>query len=52
MTKLHKVEKGDTCYDIAKNGEIILSPFYEWNPAVKTDCSALKLGTYVCTSSS
>jgi hypothetical protein len=51
-TKFHKVEKGDTCYDIANDSKITLSTFYKWNPAVKSDCSALELGTYVCVSSS
>jgi hypothetical protein len=51
-TKFHRVEKGDTCYDIANNSKITLSTFYKWNPAVKTDCSALELGTYVCTAAS
>jgi LysM repeat protein len=51
-TKFHKVKEGDTCYDIANDNKITLNTFYKWNPAVKTDCSALELGTYVCISSS
>jgi LysM repeat protein len=51
-TKFHKVEKEDTCYDIANDSKITLDTFYKWNPAVKTDCSALVLGTYVCVRSS
>ena len=51
-TEFHKVEKGDTCYDIANANKITLSAFYDWNPAVGKDCSALELGTFVCISSS
>ncbi|RSL67276.1 hypothetical protein CEP53_003069 [Fusarium sp. AF-6] len=51
-TKFHKVVKGDTCYDIAEDAEIKLETFYSWNPAVKDDCSALELDTYVCVSTS
>ncbi|RSM18313.1 hypothetical protein CDV31_002832 [Fusarium ambrosium] len=51
-TKFHKVVKGDTCYDIAEDAKIKLETFYSWNPAVKDDCSALELDTYVCVSTS
>jgi hypothetical protein len=47
-TKFHEVVKRDTCYDIAQGAKIDLETSYKWNPAVKTDCSALELGTYVC----
>ncbi|UPK92499.1 hypothetical protein LCI18_003434 [Fusarium solani-melongenae] len=50
--KFHKVVRGDTCYDIAQDAEIKLQTFYSWNPAVKSDCSALELDTYVCVSAS
>ncbi|RSM03029.1 hypothetical protein CEP52_007638 [Fusarium oligoseptatum] len=50
--KFHKVVKGDTCYDIAEDAKIKLETFYSWNPAVKDDCSALELDTYVCVSTS
>ncbi|KAJ4214838.1 hypothetical protein NW757_014718 [Fusarium falciforme] len=50
--KFHKVFKGDTCYGIAQDAKIKLETFYSWNPAVKSDCSALELNTYVCVSAS
>ncbi|KAG6978016.1 LysM domain-containing protein [Fusarium oxysporum f. sp. conglutinans] len=43
--KFHKVAKGDTCYDLAQAAKVKLGIFYSWNPAVKTDCSALQLGS-------
>ncbi|KAM0546635.1 hypothetical protein ACHAPJ_010773 [Fusarium lateritium] len=49
-TKFHKVIKDDTCYDIAQTAKVKVGTFYSWNPAVKTDCSALQLGDYVCIS--
>lgn len=29
-------------------GNFTLSQFYQWNPAVKTDCSGLQAGYFVC----
>lgn len=42
------VVSGDTCQKIADNAHISLANFYSWNPDVKTDCSLLFLGYYVC----
>jgi hypothetical protein len=44
----YKVIPNDSCYDIASNHSIPLSSFYDWNPAVKTDCSGLEANEYVC----
>lgn len=44
----HLVVSGDTCADIASKSGITLANFYAWNPAVKTDCTSLILGDYVC----
>ncbi|KAL2787767.1 hypothetical protein BJX66DRAFT_340850 [Aspergillus keveii] len=42
------VVAGDGCYNIAQDNAIPLSSFYDWNPAVKTDCSGLQASVYVC----
>ncbi len=46
--KFYYVVAGDGCYNIAAAQGIALSNFYAWNPAVKTDCSGLQTGYYVC----
>ncbi|KAL7811323.1 hypothetical protein V8C26DRAFT_437473 [Trichoderma gracile] len=46
--KFHLVVSGDTCSDIASKNGVTLADFYAWNPAVKTDCTSLLLGDYVC----
>ncbi|KAH8698612.1 hypothetical protein BGW36DRAFT_148853 [Talaromyces proteolyticus] len=43
------VESGDYCAAIvSKFGNFTLDQFYIWNPAVKSDCSNLLAGYYVC----
>lgn len=42
------VQSGDGCAAIASKFGISLANFYSWNPAVKTDCSALWASVYVC----
>ncbi|THC91912.1 hypothetical protein EYZ11_008622 [Aspergillus tanneri] len=45
----YKVQVNDICYDIASYyGNFTLDQFYEWNPSVKSDCSGLQAGYYVC----
>ncbi|PKK46870.1 hypothetical protein CI102_8376 [Trichoderma harzianum] len=44
----YKVQIPDGCFDIAQNYSISLGNFYAWNPAIKTDCSGLHAGLYVC----
>lgn len=47
--KFHFVTSSDTGrYDLAAASNIALNDFYAWNPAVKTDCSGLITGVYVC----
>lgn len=46
--KFHLVVSGDSCAAIATSNNIALADFYTWNPAVKTDCTSLLLGDYVC----
>jgi len=46
--KFYYVVPGDGCYNLAVAQGIALSDFYGWNPAVKTDCSGLQAGYYVC----
>ncbi|RAL14683.1 putative LysM domain protein [Aspergillus homomorphus CBS 101889] len=43
------VQKDDSCWAISNSyGNFTLDQFYDWNPAVKTDCSGLQPGYYVC----
>lgn len=44
----YKVKSGDGCWAIANANQIDLDDFYQWNPAVKTDCSGLQAEVYVC----
>ncbi|EAW14094.1 putative LysM domain protein [Aspergillus clavatus NRRL 1] len=45
----YKVQAGDICYNIVTSfGNFTIDQFYQWNPAVKTDCSGLQAGYYVC----
>lgn len=46
--KFHLVVSGDTCPDLAASNAITLANFYAWNPAVKSDCTSLIVGDYVC----
>ncbi|PVH93333.1 carbohydrate-binding module family 50 protein [Periconia macrospinosa] len=46
--RFYKVETDDGCWAIANSNQINLNDFYAWNPAVKTDCSGLFPGYYVC----
>jgi hypothetical protein len=46
--KFYEVVKDDGCYDIAAAKSIALDDFYKWNPAVKSNCSGLQPGFYVC----
>lgn len=46
--EFYKVVTGDTCYDIAVENDVARSDFYDWNPAVKTDCTGLQADVYVC----
>lgn len=43
---------GDTCVGIANNKDITLTDFYEWNPAVGSNCQTLLAGYYVCVGTS
>lgn len=42
------VQADDGCWAIANTNGIDLADFYEWNPAVKSDCSGLQANVYVC----
>lgn len=44
----YKVQAGDGCWAISSAKKINLDDFYKWNPAVKTDCSALQPDYWVC----
>lgn len=46
--KFYKVEKGDGCYAIATSHGITPDQFFEYNPAVKKDCSGLWPDYFVC----
>jgi hypothetical protein len=45
--EFYKVIPNDSCFDIVNNHSIPLSSFYNWNPAVKNDCSGLQADEYV-----
>lgn len=43
------MSKTDTCESIVSSeGFLTEDQFVEWNPAVGTDCSGIKLGYYYC----
>ncbi|KAJ5640415.1 hypothetical protein N7528_000040 [Penicillium herquei] len=44
----YEVQKGEWCALIVDKFHIQLSQFYEWNPAVGTDCHDLETGVFVC----
>lgn len=44
----YKVQTGDYCAKIAAEVDITLDQFYEYNPGVGSDCSALALDHWVC----
>ncbi|KAK6502102.1 hypothetical protein TWF481_009911 [Arthrobotrys musiformis] len=46
--KFYFVKSGDGCVSIASQFGVVLSTFYAWNPAVKSDCSGLWANVYVC----
>ena len=46
--RFYLVQPGDGCLAIATSAGVVLSDFYTWNPSVKTDCSGLLSGFFVC----
>ncbi|KAJ5085779.1 hypothetical protein N7532_010550 [Penicillium argentinense] len=46
--KFYKVLADDSCSDIANENDIPLPSFYDWNPAVKSNCAGLQAKEYVC----
>ncbi|KAJ6094779.1 hypothetical protein N7467_002292 [Penicillium canescens] len=46
--RFYYVEANNDCYDIALDAGVALDDFYTWNPAVKSDCSGLQSGVFVC----
>jgi LysM repeat protein len=46
--KFYLVRPGDGCYNIATAYGISLTELYDWNPAVRTDCSVLLANYFVC----
>jgi LysM repeat protein len=46
--RFHLVVSGDYCAAVAEAAGISLDQFYQWNPAVRSTCSDLYLGYYVC----
>ncbi|KAH7120619.1 hypothetical protein EDB81DRAFT_700905 [Dactylonectria macrodidyma] len=42
------VKAGDGCWAIANDHSVALSDFYDWNPAVKSDCTGLEAEVFVC----
>ncbi|KAH7311957.1 LysM domain-containing protein [Rhexocercosporidium sp. MPI-PUGE-AT-0058] len=48
--RFYKVKSGDTCAKISASNGVTTQQLTTWNPAVKSDCSALWLDYYICTS--
>ncbi|KAJ4269754.1 hypothetical protein NW762_001422 [Fusarium torreyae] len=46
--KFHQVKDTTTCDGIAKYDKISMADFYKWNPKIKSSCTNLQLGAYVC----
>jgi LysM repeat protein len=46
--KYYKVVSGDSCYNIEQSYHISSNQFFSWNKGLKTDCSNLFAGYYVC----
>ncbi|OAA63388.1 peptidoglycan-binding protein [Niveomyces insectorum RCEF 264] len=46
--RFYFVEPNDGCWAISNSAKIDLNDFYKWNPAVRTDCTLLQAGYYVC----
>ncbi|KAH7140925.1 carbohydrate-binding module family 50 protein [Dactylonectria macrodidyma] len=46
--KFYLQQSGDLCYSMAQDVGITLEEFYEWNPAVGSDCSNLWPDYYYC----
>lgn len=44
----YKVASGDSCSAIAEANGISTADLISWNPAVKSDCTLLLIGDYVC----
>ncbi|OHW95300.1 LysM domain-containing protein [Colletotrichum incanum] len=48
--RFYKVKSGDTCATIASSNGVTAQQITTWNPSVKSDCTALWLDYYICTS--
>jgi hypothetical protein len=46
--RFYYVEANNDCYNIALDAGVAPDDFYTWNPAVKSDCSRLQSGVFVC----
>ncbi|KAK7922955.1 hypothetical protein PG985_007026 [Apiospora marii] len=46
--RFYMAQSGDGCWAIANSAAINLNDFYDWNPALGTDCSGLWLDTWYC----
>jgi hypothetical protein len=47
-TKFHDIKTTTTCQAVLHYHKITLAQCAKWNPAVRSDCSNLWLGTYAC----
>ncbi|OCK94859.1 carbohydrate-binding module family 50 protein, partial [Cenococcum geophilum 1.58] len=46
--KYYLIKSGDSCNAIERSQGITAAHFFAWNTGVKSDCSNLLLGYYVC----
>ncbi|KOS42349.1 hypothetical protein ACN38_g6782 [Penicillium nordicum] len=46
--RFYDVQSGEGCADIASQAGVAQTDFYNWNPAVGTNCTGLQASVFVC----
>ncbi|KAJ5313358.1 uncharacterized protein N7443_000242 [Penicillium atrosanguineum] len=46
--RFYDVQSGEGCADIASEAGVAQTDFYNWNPAVSTNCAGLQASVFVC----
>ncbi|KAJ5920353.1 hypothetical protein N7516_011211 [Penicillium verrucosum] len=46
--RFYDVQSGEGCADIASQAGVAQTDFYNWNPAVSTNCAGLQASVFVC----
>jgi hypothetical protein len=47
-SKFHYIASGTVCSQVTSYNKISLADFVKWNPTVKSDCTGMQAGVYVC----